>query len=207
MSSDLQVRIFEYPSAREVADDRVSNGAWMVPDEGTNKNAAEQHVREAQAREMGRLEGESAARVKFEEELRKEREGITESLRQFQSERNRYFETIEAEVVQLAMAVARRVLHREANVDPELLGGLVRYTLEKLRDGTNVKIKANAAEVTQLQRQLGDKAEIVADGEMSPGTCVLVTQMGTTAISVDEQLKEIEHGLADLLAQRPAGAQ
>src|SRR6185369_15023003 len=107
----------------------------------------------------------------------------------------------------LAMAVARRVLHREANVDPDLLAGLVRYTLEKLRDGTKVKVRVNPADLVQLQRQLGDKAETVADAEIAEGTCVLMTEMGTTAISVDEQLKEIERGLADLLAQRPAGGQ
>lgn len=203
MSSD-GVRVFEYPSVREIADDRVNSSVWMTPDEGS-KSGGDQNLREAQVREVGRLEGETVARVKYEECLRKEREGIAESLRQFQSERNRYFETIEAEVVQLALAVARRVLHREANVDPDLLAGLVRYTLEKLRDGTKVKIKVNPAELVSLQRSIGQRAEFVADPECVAGMCVLVTEMGTTAISVDEQLKEIERGLADLLAQRPTG--
>ena len=201
MSSDLQVRVFEYPSVRDASDGR--NVLWAPPEE-SGRNAAEQQLREAQAREVGRLEGENTVRIRYEEELKKERERIGEWLREFRGQRDRYFESIEAEVVQLALAAARRILHREASVDPELLAGLVRYTLEKLRDGTKVKIKANGGDAPMLQQQLGESVEVVADPEVGPRCCVLVTEIGTTAISVDEQLKEIERGLADLLAQRPS---
>jgi len=199
MSCDSRVTLFEYPAVRETAGD---DGLW-TPSNGAD-NSAEQQLREAKAREVGRMEGENTARSKYEDELRKQREKLAESVQQFQAERNSYFENIESEVVQLALAVARRILHREANVDPELLAGLVRYTLEKLRDGTRVKIRVNPAESATMQKQFGMKAEVIADSSIAEGSCVLVTEIGTTAISVDEQLKEIECGLMDLLAQRPA---
>lgn len=200
MSSDVQVRVFEYPAVR---DGDARSSFWAAPEENS-RTAADQQLSESKAREIGRVEGENAARVRFEDELRKERERLSEWLREFQAERNLYFESIEGEVVQLALAVSRRILHREASVDPDLLAGLVRYTLEKLRDGTKVKVRVNAPEAAQLQRQLGEAVEVIEDAEVSPRTCVLVTEIGTTAISVDEQLKEIERGLADLLAQRPS---
>jgi flagellar biosynthesis/type III secretory pathway protein FliH len=34
--------------------------------------------------------------------------------------------------------------------------------------------------------------------------CVLRSQLGTTEISLQQQLKEVEHSFFDLLAQRPA---
>ncbi len=200
MSCDGQVRVFEYPTVANAVDNGGS--LWLHQDD-SGMSAAEQQMREAQLREIGRVEGENAARLRFEQDVQKERLRLTSWLQDFQVERNRYFEAIEAEVVQLALAVARRVLHREANVDPDLLTGLVRYTLEKLRDGTKVKIKASESDAGQLQRQLGENAEVVVDPEVTPGCCVLVSDIGTTAISVEEQLKEIERGLADLLAQRP----
>lgn len=200
MSSEVQVRVFEYPAVR---DGDARGSLWATPEE-SSRTAADQQLREAQAREIGRVEGENAARVRFQDELRKERERVSEWLREFQAERNRYFESIEGEVVQLALAVSRRILHREASVDPDLLAGLVRYTLEKLRDGTKVKVRANAADASQLQQQLGEAVQVVEDAEVGLRTCLLVTEIGTTAISVDEQLKEIERGLADLLAQRPS---
>lgn len=198
MSCDPRVVIFEYPPVHERSGERA-----MSPAASEANSPGEQVVREIQAREMGRLEGESAARAKHEEQLQKERTKIAESFQQFQIERNRYFEAIESEVVQLALAMARRILHREANVDPELLAGLVRHTLEKLRAGTKVRIRVNPAGVAGMQKQFADKAEIVSDASVAEESCLLVTEVGTTAISVDEQLKEIERGLMDLLAQRP----
>ena len=37
---------------------------------------------------------------------------------EFRRERSRYFAGVEAEVVKLALAIAARVLHREAKLDP-----------------------------------------------------------------------------------------
>jgi flagellar assembly protein FliH len=40
---------------------------------------------------------------------------------QFRGARERYFAEVEQEVVKLALAIAARVLHREAQMDPLLL--------------------------------------------------------------------------------------
>jgi flagellar assembly protein FliH len=203
MSSEGQIIAFEYPPVRE------SGGAgsiWGLPEDKATQNRADQQMaREERIREIARAEAEMAAKIRLEEELRKGREQLAKVLDDFQRERNRYFETIEAEIVQLALAVARRILHREASIDPDLLAGLVRYSLEKLRDGTKVKARVHPSDTGQMERTFGGRIEIIRDEELAPGTCVLVTEIGSTAINVDEQLKEIEHGLADLLAQRPAG--
>lgn len=203
MSSEGQVVAFEYPSVRELGG---GGSIWgLREDKATHNRADQQMAREERIREIARAEAEMAAKIRLEEELRKGREQLAKVLDDFQSERNRYFETIEAEVVQLALAVARRILHREASIDPDLLAGLVRYSLEKLRDGTKVKARVHPSDTGQMERAFGGRIEIIRDEGLAPGTCVLVTEIGTTAINVDEQLKEIEHGLADLLAQRPAG--
>jgi flagellar assembly protein FliH len=201
MSSDWRVSQFEYPTVMTSADDRRdSTDVWSIDHDGRNK---QQSLREAQAREIGRLEGEKKAKLQLEELLQQEREKIAEALRQFAGERSRYFEQVEAEVVQLALSIARKVLHREAQIDPDLLMGLVRYTLEKLRDGTHVKLRVPASCVSAWQRQLPPEVDIVGDNKLEPGVCVIETELGSTAISVDAQLKEIEQGLLDLLAQRP----
>ena len=205
MSSDWQVSRFEYPSVMKRSDDCVESKdgpVWAIePDPRHNQEHA---LREAQAREIGRLEGETKAKVQLEEALRKEREGIAEALRQFETERSRYFEQVESEVVQLALSIARKVLHREAQVDPDLLMGLVRYTLEKLRDGTRAKLRVHPACVGAWQHGIGSvDVEVTADAKLDRGSCVVETELGTTAISVDAQLQEIEQGLMDLLAHRP----
>jgi len=205
MSSDWQVSQFEYPAVMDSADDRkdtIEGQVWKIA--GDPRQKQEQALREAQAREIGRMEGEAKGKIQYDEAVRKEREQIAESLRQFAIERADYFEQVETEVVELALAIARKVLHREAQIDTDLLLGLVRYTLEKLRDGTKVKLRVSPARVTAWQQKMeGDNWEVVGDGKLGTEACVVETELGTTAVSVDGQLKEIEQGLMDLLAHRP----
>lgn len=205
MSSDWRVSNFEYPTVIGGAvNDRAAgrNHGWDLNEQTViGRPPDEQGLRETQARELGRLEGEKKARADYEEQIKKTREAISESLRGFERERKRYFEQVEAEVVQLALAISKRVLRREAQIDPDLLKGLVRYTLEKLREGTRVKLRVHPAQAMEWRNQFG--GEVVGDPDVAEGTCQVETEVGTTAVSVDTQLKEIEHGLMDLLAQRP----
>jgi len=163
-------------------------------------------LREAQLRELGRAEGEAKARAEIQELLVEERNQIVSALKEFSVERQRYFEQVEGEVVQLALAIARKVLHREAQVDPELLAGLVRYTLEKLSEGTRVRLRVAPGQLPEWERNFASAAQVVGDERLGRGECLIESEVGTTAVNVDEQLKEIEQGLMDLLSHRPERA-
>ena len=45
--------------------------------------------------------------------------------------------------------------------------------------------------------------EVKADPSVEAHNCILETELGTTQLGLDAQLKEIEQGFFDLLAQRP----
>jgi flagellar assembly protein FliH len=171
----------------------------------TNESAA----REAQARAEGRNEGQAEARKGFEAQLAKERAAVASALAAFVRDRAAYFAKVEAEVVQLALGIARRILHREAQLDPLLLASMVRVSLEKLDAATRVSLRlhpqhANAWR-TYLSTQLaaGAMPEIVEDPAQPLETCTLDTSVGTSEIGWEKQLKEIENGLMDLMAARP----
>src|SRR5438552_1991482 len=95
------------------------------PDEGEADPLA--RLREAQqlAFERGRLQGESQARSSAQAEIAAEREAMRKTIEKFKEERTAYFARIESEVVHLALAIARKILHREAQMDPLLLTGMV----------------------------------------------------------------------------------
>src|ERR1700678_4474588 len=59
----------------------------------------------------------------------------------FKEQRSEYFARVEAEVVQLALAIAAKILHRESQVDPMLVASLVRMAIEKLREGSSVTVR------------------------------------------------------------------
>jgi flagellar assembly protein FliH len=174
--------------------------------DGDEAAAAE---REAQAVARGRQAGQQESRQAFEQQLAKEKSNIAAALAQFARDRSTYFEKVEPEVVQLAMSIARKILHREAQVDPMLLAGIVRVALEQIEGATGVRLRvhpqksADWRQFLATQLQPAHLPEIIEDPFQPVDQCTVETAMGSTAIGLEIQLKEIEQGFADLLAARP----
>jgi flagellar assembly protein FliH len=165
--------------------------------------------REAQLREQARQQGMAEARTRYDEQLSVERSAIAKALADFSRERAAYYRRIEEEAVRLAMAIARKVIHREAQVDPLLLMGVVRVALERMEGATGVVLQVPPPSAPEWRRYLASLPEgaaapqIVEDAALAPGQCVLKTAMGTVELGLELQLKEVEQGLMDLLAARP----
>ena len=162
-----------------------------------------------QAKEAGRQQGEREVRAKFEQQLAQERSAIVKALADFSAERAAYYQKVEAEAVQLALSIARKVLHREAQVDPLLLMGIARVALERTKGATGVVLAVHPQQAVEWRSYLSlrldpaEMPEIVEDPALALEQCQLRTSMGSAALGLEIQLKEIEQGLADLLAARP----
>jgi flagellar assembly protein FliH len=170
---------------------------------------------EAQAIEVlrqldaARRESRSEAREEWEDELDRrlaeERARVLRVCEEFARERSKYFADVEADVVRLALAIAARVLHREAKLDPLLLAGVVRVALEKVKDESATVLRVPVAEVEMWQGMaLNGVTDVVGDERMNPSECVLETSVGKVELGVSAQLEEIEKGFFDLLQQRPS---
>lgn len=166
-------------------------------------------LREAQAREQGRQQSAVTVRAEMEQQIAQARAQVASAIAGFAQERATYYEQVEREVVQLALSIARKVLHREAQVDPLLLVGIVRVALEQMGSGTEVLVRVHPAQASSWKAYLAQAMDprnlprVIEDPEIDESRCVLQTLLGTTEIGLEVQLKEIERGLADLLAQRP----
>lgn len=162
-----------------------------------------------EAYERGLQEGQSAARAAHDKQLAAMQASVAGALEAFRTQRETYFARIEPEVVQLALAIARKILHREAQMDPLLLTGIVHVALEKLDAGTRVRLHAHPSDVPIWSAYFGDPdssrpaPEVIGDPALQRGECALETEIGNTEISLETQLKEIEQGFFDLLGQRP----
>ncbi len=164
---------------------------------------------QAEAFEQGRKNAEDRLRAEVQAALDQYRSQLLKATQDFARERQNYYQRIEPEVVELALAIARKILHREAQLDPHALAGMVRVTLEKLDAGTEIHLKVHPREAAEWRHyfacQIHDAPvpEVHDDPELSAGECRIETSMGTTQIGFESQLKEIETGLLDLLAERP----
>jgi flagellar assembly protein FliH len=175
---------------------------------------SEERSRRQQAEffEQGRQSAQQQLRSELDAALAKHREQIGLALHEFALERQSYYRRIEGEVVELALAIARKILHREAQVDPHTLAGIVRVTLEKLDTGTKVDLHVHPKEATEwrhyfaCQMENVPAPEVFEDPAIAPGECRIETSLGSTEVGLESQLKEIETGLLDLLAERPGAA-
>lgn len=175
---------------------------------GVEPDREQAAAREVQAREQGRQQGQAEVRRVFEELLAKERSSLAAAIEGFRKDRAAYFEKVEAEVVQLALSIARKILHREAQVDPLLLAGIAKVALEKLDGATRVTLRLHPQNAhtwsvfLAAQLQPGRMPEMVEDAQQPLERCALETSLGSTNLGLEVQLKEIELGLMDLLAAR-----
>jgi flagellar assembly protein FliH len=152
-------------------------------------------------------EGEAAGRQKASAELQPVMVRLARSIEEMGGMRARFRREAEADLIALAMAIARRVLRREVAVDPEALHGLVLGALEKMQSQEVRRVKvhpSHAAMVAACLREAGGLAvEVVADAAREPGAVILETERGNLDASVESQLREIERGLADRM-RRPS---
>ena len=168
--------------------------------------------RQAEAFEQGRQSAQQQLRSELEAALVQHRAEIGRALSEFAQERQSYYRRVEVEVVQLALAIARKILHRETQIDPHVLAGIVRVTLEKLDTGTKVNLHVHPQEAPDWRHyfacQMADvpAPDVFEDPTIVPGECRIETSLGSTEIGIASQLKEIETGLLDLLAERPGTA-
>lgn len=158
--------------------------------------------RERGRQEGGQAEREAQAKARASAEEGRARQ-IGELIAGIAREHERYLRAIEPEVVKLALAVAARILRREAQMDPLLLTGAVRVALGQLAGSTQVRLKVPAAELDlwteaiALLPNLSVKPTLLAGDGMRLGDCVIETEMGSVDLGIRSQLGEIERGFFD----------
>jgi flagellar assembly protein FliH len=163
--------------------------------------------RVAEARAAGLREGEATGRSRAAAELQPMLERLARTIDEVAGLRPRLRREAEADLVKLAIAIARRVIRRELGVDPEALHGLVLGALEKLQiqEVSRVRVHpSQAAAVAALlrERSSGLPIEVMPDVSGDPGAAVFETSRGNLDASVESQLGEIERGLADTLRRQ-----
>ncbi len=191
-------------AAKEAQRDGARGAAEAALRAEFDRRLAEETRRSFEAgREKGRLEGrqaereaQAAAQAAAEERRARQAAELIES---FAQERDKYM-----------LAVAARILRREAQMDPLLLTGAVRVALGQLAGTTQVRLRVPAPELelwtatVALLPNLAQKPSVVAGEGMRLGDCAIETELGSVDLGIRSQLGEIERGFFDRAGgQRP----
>ena len=205
--------IQEEPKA-EPHQPEARQSAERPPDADCDRQWAEERERWfEEGRTAGRQEGRclereaQRAEATAREQLRPQQ--AAEVLEGFAMARDDYFAAVEAEVVRLALAVAARVLRREAQMDPLLLTGAVRVALGQLSGTTEVKLLVPEADVemwreaVRLLPNLALKPRLEASADLQQGECRVETAIGSVDLGIHAQMREMERGLLDRVGGHP----
>lgn len=149
--------------------------------------------------EAGRTSGLEMAEKKVEAILGR----FTESLQKLAEARAELVRATQQDLVRLAVEIARKLVHRELTVDPEIIVTLVRVALERLSSKAPVVVYLNPEDLKlvedQLQRNPGLFGErdlvLKPRAELRRGDCQLESPYGNVDASISEQFKQIESGL------------
>jgi flagellar assembly protein FliH len=189
-----------------------------IPPTNTSARGPEEIEAELQQKfDAGRQRGYEEGR-KIEQELQsgihledknRHKEEIGALVQTFVVEGEHYLHEVEREVVELALAVAARILRRESQMDPLLLTGAVRVALGQLSETTKVRLRVPVSELDLWTDAIAHipnlplKPDVISGDGMHLGDCLIETEMGSVDLGIRAQLGEIERGFFD--RPRPTG--
>lgn len=174
------------------------------------RTESERHHREALAAAHQKAAEELAIALNEQKEKMEQEHAneVHSAVSAFQESQRRYFVDAEAAVVRLALGIAGRVLHREAQMDPLLLRGAVRVALEDMQQSTTCVLEVAPEKAEAWGGWLAGagmlaRVQVRTKEDAAPGHCLLEIGASTADLSVAVQLAEIERGFFDLLQSRP----
>jgi flagellar assembly protein FliH len=157
-----------------------------------------------QAVQRAYLEGEAAARAALEEPARAANAELMRAIAGLSEMRAVIYKEAQADLLRLSMAIARRIVHRELLVSPDILQSIVSVVLEKLDRQDVHRVRVHPAIAVRLDQDLKNvphqrSIQVAPDPTLEPGGCIFETGRGNVDAGIDSQLAEIERGLADRL--------
>ncbi len=161
-------------------------------------------TREERARAEGFEQGRAAAIEEVTEPLKEALNRAASHIEELSLIRRKLRSEAEEDLVRLAIAVARRILHRELTTDPGAILGIVKAALGKIDAREILRIRVHPDDAAILERflaarEMPARVEVAAETGLERGSLLIDTSRGTLDASVKTQLEEIERGFTDLV--------
>jgi flagellar assembly protein FliH len=151
---------------------------------------------EAKGLEQGMRAGTEAA----ENQLSPLLDSLRQAIAEMNALRRRTCTSLEAELVQLALGVARKIVGREVDTNPDRIAYIIRLALSRVENATHITIRLNPSDLKRLDAirpQLlagltkATRADFQADASLSPGDCWIESDLGDVDARVETQLQVV----------------
>lgn len=206
MSEAAAAFVFEQLEARG---ELVSSGA--TPAERGAQIVAEARARaveiEAEARTAGFDAGRAEALAQVEQELTEPRAALLAAIAGIEGLRDEVSAAVELRAVELAVALAERIVSASLDVRPELVLDVVASALRRVVDRDRLAIDVNPDDLPLVREWLGsqlevqvERVEVRGERRVPRGGCVVRTAEGEVDARVGEQLARAEEVLRETFA-------
>jgi len=110
----------------------------------------------------------------------------------------------EETMLRLSIRVAEKIIGEQLKLHPETTVAIVREALAGVRPGRHLVIQVNETEAQAVRARVGSlkeslstgtEVEIVASASVSPGGCVIESELGIVDARLETQLKCLEEAL------------
>ena len=158
--------------------------------------------------EQGKSEGEKAGEELAAGKIEPLLNSLQSELLQLKNIRQETYRYIEKQVVDLALAIARKVVCREIEMDKEVVMCVAREALAKVDDAVEIKIKMSPSDLQFIEKakyQLSDLIDKIdnvtleAEENIQRGGCILETNLGEIDARIEKQLQAVEESFRNAL--------
>lgn len=167
---------------------------------------------ERNAFENGFRQGEKAGLEIAEKKAEAIARRYGDSIRDLGQYKATLYNQVEREVVKLAVEVARKIVHREIQADPEIIQTLVKVALGRVSERSSVTVRVNPIDYNFLldrhqgwsrEEGAGHEVTLVADKSVDRGGCLVQTECGDVDARIEEGFREVERAFFE--GERKAG--
>jgi flagellar assembly protein FliH len=165
---------------------------------------------EREAYEKGFAEGERAGREVGEKRLSSAAKTFVDALGEVERFKGEVLEGSERKMVDLALAVAKKIVQCEPSLKPEMILGVIREALDHSVDREHVTVRLNSSDMALVRDHCPDilasveglkNLTLEEDPTVSRGGVIVATDYGDVDARLEAQIAEIEKAFRAIVPQ------
>ncbi|AGB40627.1 flagellar biosynthesis/type III secretory pathway protein [Halobacteroides halobius DSM 5150] len=205
-----QIVIEAKKEAEQIIDD-AKEEARQIKQQAKQEVEAKVEAAVADAKEEGYQAGFNQGQAKAQDEVTDRVnhliDNINAEVNKVSKLLDKELSTYKVEMIQLAIAISKRVIRQELTLNSKAVKAIVEDTLSLIDDDTGIKVRVNPSDLEVLdgaQEELVvangrlDTIQLVADQSIELGGCIIETDFGGIDATISSQLAEIENKLLEV---------
>jgi flagellar assembly protein FliH len=182
-------------------DSSCSDGYPLAKEDSISIPPSELKEIEHQAYQKGFMEGEQTGIASCAQQIESVLESLHQALVQVQNLRQEMYHAIEKEVVELALAIARKVVCQEVTTNKDLVVCVAKEALSKVKVPGQITLKLNPSDLQVINDTKShlehlknhiDKINFESEETIPSGGCVIETTMGKIDARLEKQFEVLE---------------